>query len=181
MTSVRRNRRGGIPLFLFAALLGADGAGAQDTPTAQQQVEGIVREGVAYAKIQLEQEFSFLPFAVIQHADGRIERLLGPTGAELDALDTPELQADPDRALSLLELRVERLAKAKGDFSVVGIFSDDDVKLPDGRQSDAIQAEMEHVSGYCADVYLPYGRVESTLTYGEQISEPGQGLVFRCK
>ena len=124
---------------------------------------------------------TFLPFAVIQHADGRIERILGPTGDELDALDTPELQGDPARALSLLERRVESEAKAKGDFQVVGVFSDDDVKLPDGRKSDAIQAEMEHVSGYCANVFLPYGRVENTLSYGEQISAAGQGLVFRCQ
>ena len=176
-----RHRSGGIPLFLFAAACWVDGARAQEAATPQQQVDQIVREGVGYAKVQLEQEFSFLPFAVIQHADGRIERILGPTGDELDALDTPDLQGDPARALTLLERRVEREAKAKGDFRVVGIFSDDDVKLPDGRQSDAIQAEMEHVSGYCANVFLPYGRVENTLSYGEQISAAGQGLVFRCR
>lgn len=175
------HRTGGIALFLFAAACWTHGARAEEASTPQQQVDRIVREGVVYAKTQLEQEFSFLPFALIQHADGRIERILGPTGAELDALDTPELQDDPNRALSLLELRVEREAKAKGDFSVVGIFSDDDVKLPDGRQSDAIQAEMEHVSGYCADIYLPYGRVENTLSYGNEISTQGAGLVFRCK
>ena len=176
-----RLRIAGIPLFLFAAACWAHPAGAQEAVTPQQQVDRIVREGVGYAKTQLEQEFSFLPFAVIQHADGRIERIFGPTGDELDALDTPELQGDPARALSLLERRVEREAKAKGDFRVVGVFSDDDVKLPDGHESDAIQAEMEHVSGYCANVYLPYGRVENALSYGEEISAAGQGLVFRCQ
>jgi hypothetical protein len=55
------------------------------------------------------------------------------------------------------------------------------LKLPDGSDSDAIQAEMEHVSGYCADVFLPYGRVDGALTYGDEISTKGEGLVFRCK
>jgi hypothetical protein len=175
------HRIGGIALFLVAAACGADAARAQEASTPQQQVERVVREGVGYAKIQLEQEFSFLPFALLEHADGRIERILGPTGDELDPLDTPEQQADPARALRRLERRVAREAKEKGDLRVVGIFSDAEVKLPDGSDSDAIQAEMEHVSGYCADVFLPYGRVVNTLSWGNEISTKGEGLVFRCK
>jgi len=174
-------RVGGIPLFLFAVVCLATGAGAQEKAMPQQQVDRILRQGLVTAKTQLEQEFSFLPFAVLEHADGRIETILGPTGAELDPLDTPEQQTRPGWALEQLERRVAREAKTKGDLRVVGIFSDAEVKLPDGSDSDAIQAEMEHVSGYCADVFLPYGRVVNTFTYGDEIRAAGKGLVFRCK
>jgi hypothetical protein len=175
------HRAAGIPILLFAVACLVAAAGAQESATPQQQVDGVVRQGLLTAKTQLEQEFSFLPFAVLEHADGRIETLLGPTGDELDPLDTPELQADPARALEQLQRRVEREAKTRGDLRVIGIFSDDDVKLPDGTVSDAIQAEMEHVSGYCKDIFLPYGREVNNLTYGQEISTPGKGLVFRCK
>jgi len=171
----------GIPLFLFAVACLAAGAGAEEQATPQQQVDRVVRQGLVTAKTQLEQTFSFLPFAVLEHADGRIETIPGPTLSEIDPLDTPEQQANPGWALEQLERRVTREAKANKDLRVVGIFSDAEVKLPDGSDSDAIQAEMEHVSGYCADVFLPYGRVENTLTYGDEIRTKGRGLAFRCK
>jgi hypothetical protein len=177
-----RHRIGGIPLFVLAAACSATGAGAQQAATTpKEQVDRIVREGMVTARTQLDQEFSFLPFAVLEHADGRVETILGPTGDELDPLDTPELQADPARAQKQLERRVVREAKTRGDLRVIGIFSDDDVKLADGTVSDAIQADMEHVSGYCVDIFLPYGREVNNLTYGKEISTPGKGLVFRCK
>jgi hypothetical protein len=175
------HRAGGIALFVFSTACCSAGARAADASTPQQQVERVVKEGVASAKTQLEQEFSFLPFALLEHADGRIERILGPTGNVLGPLDTPEQQADPAWALRQLERQVAREAKASGDLRVVGIFSDAEVKLPDGSDSDAIQAGMEHVSGYCADVFLPYARVVNSLTYGDEISTKGEGLVFRCK
>jgi hypothetical protein len=174
------HRTGGIALFLLSTVSWTHGVRAEEASTPQQQVDRILREGIVHAKTQLEQEFSFLPFALMQHADGRIERILGPTGDELDPLDAPEQEADPARALKGLEERVAREAKAKGDLRVVGIFSDTEVKLPNGSDSDAIQAEMEQVSGYCADIFVPYGRVVNTLTYGDEISTKGKGLVFRC-
>jgi len=162
-----------------ACLAGA--ARAQEAATPQQQVDAVVKEGVTYARTQIEQMFQFLPFAIIVHADGRSERIRGPTGAELDPVDAPEQEADPAWALSELSRRVAREAKAKGDFRVVGIFSDAAVKLPDGKPSDAIQASMEHASGYCTDVFVPYARVVNDLTWGDPISSKGKGLVFSCK
>jgi len=162
-----------------ACLAGA--ARAQEAATPQQQVDAVVKEGVTYARTQIEQMFQFLPFAIIVHADGRSERIRGPTGAELDPVDAPEQEADPGWALSELSRRVAREATAKGDFRVVGIFSDAEVKLPDGKPSDAIQASMEHASGYCTDVFVPYARVVNELTWGDPISSKGKGLVFSCK
>jgi hypothetical protein len=166
-------------LLAVACLAGA--AAAQPAATPQQQVDAVVKEGVGYAKIQVEQTFSFLPFAILVHADGRSEQLRAPTGAELDPLDAPRQEADPGWALEQLRERVRREAKAMSDLRVVGIFSDDEVKLPDGRTSDAIQANMEHASGYCTDVFVPYGRTVNQLTWGEPIASAGKGLVFRCR
>ena len=148
MSGQRRtmHRGSGVALLLLAAAVGAREGRAQDAAAAKQQVDEILRDGLSYAKTQIEQEFSFLPFAVIRHADGRIERILGPTGDELDPLDTPELQAHPERALEQLQRRVQQQAKARGDFQVVGIFSDAEVKLPDGADSDAIQAVFDELA-----------------------------------
>jgi hypothetical protein len=165
----------------IAAACLAGGARAQEAATPQQQVDAVVKEGITYARAQIEQMFQFLPFAIVVHADGRSERIGGPTGAELDPVDAPEEEADPARALGELKRRVEREAKAEGDFRVVGIFSDTEVKLPDGKTSDAIQAGVEHVSGCCTDVFLPYGRVVNGLAWGDPISSKGKGLVFSCR
>jgi hypothetical protein len=168
-------------LSLLAAACFVGAARAQESATPQQQVDEVAREGVTYAKTQLEQMYEFLPFAIIAHADGRSERILGPTGAELDPLDAPEQQQDPARALRELGQRVQREARARGDFRVVGIFSDTEIRLPDGKPSDAIQASLEHASGYCSDLFVPYGRVVNELSYGDPISAKGKGLVFSCK
>ena len=172
-------RIGLASLLALACLAGA--AAAQPAATPQQQVDAVVKEGVAYARTQIEQTFSFLPFALVVHADGRSERLRAPTGDELDPVDAPEQEADPGRALEQLRQRVRREAKEKGGLRLVAIFSDDEVKLPDGKTSDAIQADVEHVSGYCTDVFVPYGRTVDTLTWGDPISSPGKGSVFPCK
>jgi len=160
----------------------AGGARAQEPASPQQQVDALLKEGVDYAKTQIRQTFSFLPFALVVHADGHTERFRAPTGDELDALDAPEQEADPASALRELKQRIAREAKARGDFKVIGIFSDVDVKLPDGAPSDAIQASMEQASGYCTDVFVPYQRVdEDHLTWGEPISSKAKGVVFSCK
>ena len=172
---------GRILLAGVAAACIAGPARAQEAATPQQQVDAVVKQGVTSAKTQIEQMFAFLPFAIIVHADGRSERMRGPTGDELDPVDAPEQEADPGRALEELNQRVAREAKAKGDFRVVGIFSDAEVKLPDGKQSDAIQASMEHVSGYCTDVFVPYARVVNDLSWGDPISSKGKGVVFSCR
>ncbi len=178
----RRGRRTGrILLAGLATACLAGGARAQEAATPQQQVDAVVKEGVTYAKTQIQQMFQFLPFAIIVHADGRTEQIRGPTGAELDPVDAPEQEVDPGRALGELNRRVAREAKVKGDFRVVGIFSGAEIKLPDGRPSDAIQASVEHVSGYCTDVFLPYGRVVNGLAWGDPISSQGKGVVFSCK
>jgi hypothetical protein len=173
------DRLGPVTLLALACLAGA--AAAQPAATPQQQVDAVVKDGVAYAKTQIEQTFSFLPFAIVVHADGRSERMRGPTGDELDPLDTPEQSADPGWALQQLNERVRRAAKETNDLRLVGIFSDAEVKLPDGRASDAIQASMEHASGYCTDVFVPYSRVENDLVWGDPISSPGKGVAFSCK
>jgi hypothetical protein len=172
---------GRILLAGLAAACLAGAARAQEAATPQQQVDAVVKEGVTYAKTQIEQMFSFLPFAIVMHADGRTERFRAPTGDELDPVDAPEQEADPGWALEQLNRRIAREATVKGDFRVVGIFSNAEVALPDGKQSDAIQASMEHASGYCTDVFLPYARVVNDLTWGDPISSKGKGLVFSCK
>lgn len=176
-------RRVGAALLVLATTGWAAAALAQPADGAKQPIESVLREGIGTAKIQIEQTFSFDPFAVVEHSDGRLETLAGQSGGKwLEPIDSPELQADPKLALEQLRRRVKRLAEEKGDLAAVGIFIDDDVKLPDGSDSDAIHAELEQVSGSCVDVFVPYGRSGENVEYGDEIREKGDGgLVFRCR
>jgi hypothetical protein len=159
------------------------GAGpAKQAGTPQAEVERVMREGMDFARNQLEAHGEFMPFAYILHAEGRVEFIPGPHGLVMDPVRAPELEFDPAQALSELTQRVAREAAAARDFRVVGIFSDTQIALRDGERSDAIQAGMEHASGYCTEVYTPYSLLgEGELTFGERVTTARKGSVFKCK
>jgi hypothetical protein len=171
-----------VVLWFFVLSCSAATGPAQQAATPQAEVERLLNEGMDIARRQLQAHFEFLPFAYVQHADGRVELISGPRGLELDPVRAPELEQDPAEALSELSQRVAREAAAARDFRVVGIFSDTQIVLRDGQRSDAIQAGMEHASGYCTEVYTPYGQlIGGELTFGEPVTTARRGAVFTCQ
>ncbi len=53
------------------------------------------------------------------------------------------------------------------------------VRLPkSGRKSDAIQVCVEHVEGYCAEVFFPYQNVNHETAYGEIFAQEGKCEIF---
>jgi len=105
--------------------------------------------------------------------DGEVELVRAP---EVELV--PAVEGHADDPAKALEGVVEKLRASKSDYRAVAIFSDVSIAMH-GKQTDAIQAGLEHVSGYCVDVFTPYGRmVQNEPVYGEPVSAKRQGKVF---
>jgi hypothetical protein len=171
-----------VSLCLFAAVCLGGTALAEDAATPQQQVARLLGQGLDRSHERLRAKYVFLPFALVLRKGGEVEQYGGHSGDELDAATPDTLDVDPAKLLADLQQRVAREAKSPGDVVAVGFFLDTEVKLPNGRDSEAIEAELEHQSGFCETVFEPYGHVDGQdLAYGAQITTKRTGAVFPCK
>ena len=82
-----------------------------------------------------------------------------------------------DQLVVLLEAGLRERA-ASGTLRASAVFVDVIIALA-GVESEALQARLEHVSGYCVDVFLPYERSETGETrFREPITNARDGTVF---
>jgi hypothetical protein len=176
------HRIGRVSLCLLAAVGLSATALAEDAATPQQQVALLLGQGLAHSHERLRAKYVFLPFALVLRKGGAIEQLGGHSGGELDAATAETLDVDPAQVLADLQQSVARESKTRGDVVAVGFFSDTEIKLPDARDSKAIEAELEHRSGLCQTVFEPYGFVDGQdLATAAQITTKRKGVVFGCK
>ena len=97
----------------------------------------------------LREHGEFYPFGVVRKADGSIQHVGAADGTE----------HPPSTALiDILRTSYRHEARA-GRYSATAMFYDVRITPPgQGAKSDAIQVELEHSSGYCANVFFPYTR-----------------------
>jgi hypothetical protein len=172
-----------LPCAIALAMLLVTSAAAEES-TPEQQVEALLRVGLAHAKDMLEGGQEFDPYAYVARSNGstaRIEgadeyadpNLTGPGGGEIG----------PEKALERIVQKLTSEQRKAADLVTIGIFVDTDIKLPKLGETSAVQARMEHESGFCTDVYYPYSRlVEDELVFGHPVSTHNDGAVFgNCK
>lgn len=138
----------------------------------KEEVESLLNEGFPFAQQQLAEHGEFYPFAFALTTEGKAAAVGAHTGEER-----------PDSA-AVLSFLVKGLRKAArdGQYRAVALFVDVRVVGPGGDgKTDAVQAGLEHESGYCVDVFLPYEeRPDGTVAYGELFASPREGSVFEA-
>lgn len=137
-------------------------------PTAPEtDVRELMNYGVALARQILRDHTGFHPFAFVLDTDGKIGQVA--------------LSEGRDHEGTVLLTTLGELLRARaggGRYRAVAIMADVHI-AHDGEETDAIQAGLEHASGYCTNVYFPYERSdEGTLTLAEAISSTRKGTVF---
>jgi len=160
-------RRLGCAVLLIAAVAGP--AAAEEPAAAPEDVALLVEGGVEIAKKELVERGELAPFAFFMALDGRVQRVTPKQGVELP----------PSEALLELLQASFRQRAAAGECRAIAVFADVVIALPDGRQSDALQAGVEHRSGFCANYFYPYRRApDGALAFEPLVSGRRRGVVF---
>ncbi len=152
-----------------------DPAGKALTP--QQELQRLLREGNVRARDQVEAGIEFLPYAYVKLRDGSVRVVDPPRQMKRQANERV-----PDEAFADLLEKLEEERKASGGFRAVAIFTDDEVKI-EGRKTFAVQAGLEHESGFCLDVFTPYRRMaRGEVVHRKAVSsQRPEGLILDCK
>jgi len=154
----------------IAALCLASAAASDETAssaTPEADVRKLMNYGVALARQILDDHPAFHPFAFVMDPDGKIGQVALSEGR------------DHEGAVLLASLgEILHTRAAEGRYRAVAIMAD--VRIAhDGKETDAIQAGLEHATGYCLNVYFPYKRSEEgALTLEEALSAAREGTVF---
>ena len=141
--------------------------------TPKEQVEDLMNEGMSFAERMLRDPGEFFPFGVVRKSDDSIQYV--------DASDGRE--APPSKDLIDLLNQGFRRGAASGEYVATAIFVDV-LTTPPGTSSktDAVQVGLEHRSGYCVDVFIPYQRSpDGAVRFGDIFASQRESSVFDCK
>jgi hypothetical protein len=138
----------------------------------KKEAERLLEAGFPFAQEMLEEHGEFYPFGALINADDSLNMVAGhEEGAKIPA----------ETVVKNLMLGFLAGASEK-QFRVVAVFSNVTVGIGEGEEteeSSAILAGIEHESGYCINVFLPYElKEDNNPTYGELIAAPREGAVF---
>lgn len=130
-----------------------------------------MREVLPFAKRMLLEHGEFFPFGGILKTDGSITHV----GASEAGNDKPQSQV----LINLLKSQFKTLA-AKGEVIACEIVFDVLIKPPNGSEKvDAIQINLDHKSGYTAEVMFPYKFAETGQSYSTPFAQKGAGDLFK--
>jgi len=123
------------------------------------EAERLVEEGLAVAERMLRERGELVPFGYVRAPDGSTRPVVA---SDLD--DGQESSA----VVELLTLGLRKGAEA-GDYTAAAIFVDVRITPPgSSTETDAVLVEIEHRSGYCADIVFPYQRAgDDKIRFGE--------------
>jgi hypothetical protein len=137
---------------------------------ANPDLETLLNVVLPFAEGQLAEQGGFHPFGAVLNADGDVAPSAAWTGEE---------QPDPNELIDVM-LAGFRQQAADGLIRAAVVCLDGRVILPDTEtRSDAICAQLEHVSGECVTVCQPYTRPETgEVTYGELFAVADEPRIF---
>ncbi len=136
----------------------------------KEDVEQLMNEGIEFAAKMLCEHGEFYPFGVVRKADGSILHAGAADGTE---------QPPSASLIEILRSNYRQEAQA-GRYSATAMFHDVRITPPGkSAKSDAIQVELEHSGGYCADVFFPYTRDSGgNVSFGETFASKRDLTVF---
>ncbi|HEX5066204.1 MAG TPA: hypothetical protein VFY49_08830 [Myxococcota bacterium] len=146
---------------------------AKPPPTPKQQLELLMNEGIPFAEKMLREHGEFFPFGIVQKADGSVQQIGASDGRE----------HPPSKDVVELLDRAFRRGAESGDYAATALFIDVRTTPPgSAAKIDAVQVGLEHVSGYCVDVFFPYHRSnDGAFEWGELFASKREGSAFSCK
>ena len=138
--------------------------------TPKEEVEQLMTEGLDFATKMLREHGEFYPFGLIKTAAGEIKHI----GAKGESENPPSVEL-----IALLRESYRQQAQA-GNYAATAIFYDVRIAPPGEKiKSDAVQAELEHHGGYCANVFFPYSRNKiGVVVFGEIFATKREPTVF---
>jgi hypothetical protein len=140
----------------------------EQSEAAKAQVEALMNEGFDFAHRMLLEHGEFHPFAVVASCEGELRHVAGWDGRELPP------------GIELLDLISRGLREEAGELLAVALFSNVAVGSRETEShGDAVQAALEHSSGYAVNVYLPYVSADGVLDLGEVFAAPRVPTVFK--
>jgi hypothetical protein len=136
----------------------------------KEDVEQLMNEGFEFAAKVLREHGEFYPFGIVRKADGNIQHVGAADGTE----------HPPSAALIEILRSTYRQEAQAGRYSATAMFYDVRITPPGkSAKSDAIQVELEHSGGYCADVFFPYTRDSAgNVSFGEIFASKRDLTVF---
>jgi hypothetical protein len=138
--------------------------------TPKDEAEAVMNAGMPFAQKMLTEHGEFYPFGFAMNTDGTVVAVAGTSPNE----HPPSQQVIDNLAAAF------RAGASKGQYKVTAVFFDVRVQQPgNSDKTDAVQVGVEHVSGYCADVFFPYSRnANGGVTYGGVFAAKREGVVF---
>ena len=140
----------------------------------KDQTEELLNAGIPFAEKMIGKNGEFYPFAFAMTAAGKVVAVAAP--APSDHPKSTEVIGDLTTAL--------RAGVSGGKYKATAIFSDVRVQPPSKPdKTDAVQASLEHASGYCVDVFVPYSRgADGKPVFGDLFAQKRTGTVVdTCK
>lgn len=136
--------------------------------TQKQEVEVLMNSAIGFAKGMLRAHGGVHPYGAYLANDGSIVDVGADTGT-----DHPPAQ----EVLHLLKRELSNRA-SRGELRACALVFDVRIE-PRGEASDAIQVNLEHIAGYCAEVFFPYRRREDgQVDYFSIYAQQGSREIF---
>ena len=167
-----------IALWISALVVAAGGAGllrsAEGQMTPKEEAEAVMNAGIPFAQKMLAEHAEFYPFGFAMTAKNKVVPVAPSAPAEHPASQ----QLIDDLAAAF------RAGASSREYKSTALFVDVRVQPPGKTEkTDAVQVGLEHVSGYCVDVFFPYSRdARGKVTFGDVFASQRAGVVFgTCK
>lgn len=138
---------------------------------AKNESERLMNELLRVAERMLKEHGEFYPYGGYIRADDCVVQV-GPEDEDTDHPKSNDL---------LYILRQILAAKAEArECKAVGVVFDVLVNLPGTEgKTDAIQVNLEHSDGYCAEVFFPYElAADGRVIYGATFAQEGKPEIF---
>jgi hypothetical protein len=137
--------------------------------TPQAQVEALMNEGLGFAEHLLAKHGEFFPFAISMHPLGETRHI-----NVYDANERPS----PQQVIDLLIKALCELAKS-GESKAIALIVNTTITRDGKASGDAVQAGLEHQSGYCVNVLFPYSLDSGALRVDDPFALSRDPVVFR--
>ena len=163
-----------IAPWTLVLVVAAGGAGlvhwAEGQMTPKEESEAVMNVGIPFAQKMLAEHAEFYPFGFAMTAKNKVVAV---------APSAPTEHPASQRLIDDLAAAFRAGASSR-EYKATAVFVDVRVQPPDKTEkTDAVQVGLEHVSGYCVDVFFPYSRDASgKVTFGAVFASKRSGVVF---